>query len=214
MSRSRILIADDHKILAEGVRSLLEPEFEVVAVVSDGRELVDAAKTHLPDIIVSDITMPCLSGIEAAVQLRDDGIAAKFVFLTMHSDVAYARRALEAGAIGYVLKHSVSSELVTAIREAIQGRTYITPMIAGGLLQSYRDGDSGSNEAPKRLTARQREVLQLVAEGRSAKEVASKLGVSVRTAEAHKANIMTALELHSTAELVQYAIRNGIISVD
>ena len=113
-----------------------------------------------------------------------------------------------------MLKHSVSSELVTAIREAIQGRTYITPMIAGGLLQSYRDGDSGSHEAPQRLTARQREVLQLVAEGRSAKEVAAKLGVSVRTAEAHKANVMTALELRSTAELVQYAIRNGLISVD
>ncbi|MFN7893124.1 MAG: response regulator [Pirellula sp.] len=214
MSLSRILIADDHKILAEGVRSLLEPEFEVVAVVSDGRELIDAAKTHLPDIIVSDITMPSLSGIEAAVQLRDAGVAAKFIFLTMHSDVAYARRALEAGAAGYVLKHSVSSELVTAIREAIQGRTYITPMIAGGLLQSYRDGDSGSHEAPQRLTARQREVLQLVAEGRSAKEIAAKLGVSVRTAEAHKANVMTALELRSTAELVQYAIRNGLISVD
>jgi DNA-binding NarL/FixJ family response regulator len=214
MSRTRILIADDHKILAEGVRGLLEPEFEVVAVVSDGRELIDAAKTHLPDIIVSDITMPSLSGIEAAVQLRDAGVAAKFIFLTMHSDVAYARRALEAGAAGYVLKHSVSSELVTAIREAIQGRTYITPMIAGGLLRSYRDGDSTSNVAPQRLTARQREVLQLVAEGRSAKEVAAKLRVSVRTAEAHKANIMMALELRSTAELVQYAIRNGLISVD
>ena len=132
----------------------------------------------------------------------------------MHSDVAYARRALEAGAAGYVLKHSVSSELVTAIREAIQGRTYFTPMIAGGLLQSYRDGDSASNDAPQRLTARQREVLQLVAEGRSAKEIAAALRVSVRTAEAHKANIMTALELRSTAELVQYAIRNGLISVD
>jgi DNA-binding NarL/FixJ family response regulator len=113
-----------------------------------------------------------------------------------------------------VLKHSVSSELVTAIREAIQGRTYITPMIAGGLLQSYRDGDSASHAAPQRLTARQREVLQLVAEGRSAKQVAAALRVSVRTAEAHKANIMTVLDLRSTAELVQYAIRNGIISVD
>jgi len=214
MSRSRILIADDHKILADGVRGLLEPEFEVVAVVSDGRELIDAAKTHLPDIIVSDITMPSLSGIEAAVQLREAGVAAKFFFLTMHSDVAYARRALEAGAAGYVLKHSVSSELVTAIREAIQGRTYITPMIAGGLLQSYRDGGSASHDAPQRLTARQREVLQLVAEGRSAKEIAAALRVSVRTAEAHKANIMTALDLRSTAELVQYAIRNGLISVD
>jgi DNA-binding NarL/FixJ family response regulator len=213
MSKPRILIADDHQILAEGLRGLLEPEFEVVGVVADGRELVAAGKKHRPDVIVADITMPSLNGIEAAVQLRDAGVKAKVVFLTMHRDVAYARLAMEAGAAGFVLKHSVASELVTAVREALQGRAYVTPMIAGELLQSYREGDSAARDSARRLTARQREVLQLIAEGRSAKEVAAVLTISIRTAEAHKARILEALGLRTTAELVQYAIRNGIISV-
>lgn len=214
MSRARVLIADDHQILADGVRSLLEPEFEVLGVVSDGRELVIAAKEHRPDVIVADISMSSLNGIEAALQIRAAGITAKVVFLTMHRDVAYARRALEAGAVGYVLKHSVSSELITAIREALRGQTYITPVIAGELLQSYRDGKAVAGDALQRLTARQREVLQLIAEGCTAKGVAATLNISVRTAEAHKAHILDALELRSTADLVQYAIRNGLISVD
>ena len=213
MSRPRILIADDHQILAEGLRSLLEPEFEVVGVAADGRGLVAAAKKHRPDAVVADVTMPSLNGIEAAVQLRDLGITTRVVFLTMHRDVAYARRAMEAGAAGFVLKHSVASELVTALREVLRGRTYVTPMIAGELFQSYRDGDSGPCDPGRRLTARQREVLQLIAEGRSAKAVASVLKISIRTAEAHKAHILAALGLRTTADLVQYAIRNGIISV-
>jgi DNA-binding NarL/FixJ family response regulator len=213
MSKPRILIADDHQILAEGLRGLLEPEFEVVGVVADGRELVAAARKHRPDVIVADVTMPSLNGIEAAVQLRDVGVEAKMVFLTMHRDVGYARRAMEAGAAGFVLKHSAASELVTAVREALRGRTYVTPMIAGELLQSYRDGDSRPHDPGDRLTARQREVLQLFAEGRSAKEVAAVLKISTRTAEVHKARILEALGLRTTAELVQYAIRNGIISV-
>jgi DNA-binding NarL/FixJ family response regulator len=213
MSKPRILIADDHQILAEGLRGLLEPEFEVVGVVADGRELVAAAKEHRPDLIVADVTMPALNGIEAVAQLRNIGVEAKVVILTMHRDVAYARRAMAAGAAGFVLKHSLASELVTAVREALRGRTYVTPMIAGELLQSYREGDAGPLGSAPRLTARQREVLQLIAEGRSAKEVAAVLKLSVRTAEAHKAHILEALELRTTAELVQYAIRNGIISV-
>lgn len=213
MSRPRILIADDHRILAEGLRGLLEPEFEVVAVVADGRELLSAAKEHRPDVIVADVTMPSLNGIDAAAQLRDCGVKAKVVFLTMHRDVAYARRAMDAGAAGFVLKHSVASELVTAVREALRGQTYVTPMIAGELLQSYREGDSPSHAPGHWLTPRQREVLQLIAEGRSAKEVAAVLKISIRTAEAHKARILEALGLRTTAELVQYAIRHGIISV-
>jgi DNA-binding NarL/FixJ family response regulator len=213
MSRPRILLADDHLILAEGLRSLLEPEFEVVAAVADGRELVTAAMKHRPDVIVADITMPSLNGIEAAVHLRDLGVEAKIVFLTMHRDVAYARRAMEAGAVGYVLKHSVASELVTAVREALRGQTYVTPQITGELLQSYREGDSRPQDSAHALTARQREVLQLLAEGRSAKEIAAVLKISVRTAEVHKARIMEALGLETTAELVRYAIRIGIISV-
>jgi DNA-binding NarL/FixJ family response regulator len=213
MNRSRILIADDHQILADGLRSLLEPEFEVVGVVAEGRELVAAAKEHRPDVIVADVTMPSLNGIEAAVQLRDLGVKAKVVFLTMHRDVAYARRAMAAGAAGYVLKHSVAAELVTAVREALRGQTYVTPIIAGELLQSYRASDSGPRDSGQRLTTRQREVLQLIAEGRSAKEVAALLKLSIRTAEAHKAHILEALGLRTTAELIQYAIRTGIISV-
>jgi DNA-binding NarL/FixJ family response regulator len=213
MSRPRILIADDHLILAQGLRGLLEPEFEVVGVVADGRELVAAAKKHRPDVIVADVTMPCLNGIEAAVQLRELGVGAKVVFLTMHRDVAYARRAIEAGAAGFVLKHSLAAELLTAVREALRGRTYVTPMIAGELLQSYREGEVAPGEAAHRLTARQQEVLRLIAEGRTAKEIAALLKISIRTAEAHKARILEALGLRTTAELVQYAIRNGIISV-
>ena len=213
MSNPRVLIADDHRILAEGVRSLLEPEFEVVGIVDDGRELVEAAKQLQPDVIVADISMPSLNGIEAAVQLRDSGVTSKVVFLTQHREVAYARRAIEAGAVGFVLKHSVATELVTAIHEVLRGQTYITPMIAGELLDSYRTDDSGEGNAMHQLTLRQREVLQLVAEGRTAKQIAELLKISTRTAEAHKANILKALGLQSTAELVQYAIRNGIISV-
>lgn len=214
MNRATVLIADDHQILAEGVRSMLEPEFEVVGVVSNGHELVEAAKTLRPSVVVADVTMPCLNGIDAAIQLRDAGITAKIVFLTMHRDVAYARRAIEAGAAGYVLKHSVSSELVTAIREALLGQTYLSPLIAGELLQSYRDGNSASNGAVQSLTPRQSQVLQLIAEGSSAKQVAAALKISVRTAEAHRAHIMESLGIDSTAELVQYAIRNGIISIE
>ena len=135
------------------------------------------------------------------------------VFLTMHREVEYARRAIEAGAAGFVLKHSAAAELVTAVREALQGRTYVTPLIAGELLESYREGESRPQGPGRPLTARQREVLQLFAEGRSAKEVAALLKVSPRTAEFHKARLLEALRLQTTAELVQYAIRNGIISV-
>ncbi len=213
MSRPRVLIADDHRILAEGLRGLLEPEFEVAGVVTDGRSLVAAARKLRPDVIVTDVTMASLNGIEAATQLRSLGVKAKIIFLTMHRDVAYARRAMEAGAAGFVLKHSASAELVTAVHDAMRGQTYITPLIARELLESYREGATGSHPPAQQLTARQREVLQLIAEGRSAKEIAGALHISIRTAEAHKARILDGLGLNSTAELVQYAIRQGIISV-
>jgi DNA-binding NarL/FixJ family response regulator len=213
MSKPRVLLADDHRILAEGLRSLLEPEFEVVGVVGDGRELVSAARRLQPDVIVADITMPSLNGIEAALQLRGAGVVAKVVFLTMHDDVAYARRALEAGASGFVLKHSASSELVKAVRAALCGKTYVTPPIATELLETYRPGYSQAPGHAHQLTGRQREVLQLLAEGRSAKEVAAVLKISIRTAEFHRARILGSLGLQSTADLVQYAIRNGIIAI-
>jgi DNA-binding NarL/FixJ family response regulator len=213
VSRPRVLIADDHRILAEGLRGLLEPEADVVGLVGDGRELVAAAARLLPDVIVADISMPSLNGIEAAAQLRGMGVPSKVVFLTVHREVAYARRAMEAGAAGFVLKHSAASELLTAVTEAVRGRTYVTPLIAGELLRSYRE-EGPSPGGAGRLTPRLREVLQLVAEGRSSKEVAAVLKISVRTAEAHRARIFRALGLETTAELVHYAIRNGLISAD
>ena len=140
MSKARVLLADDHKIVLEGLKSLLEPEFELVGSVTDGRALVAAAERLQPDVIVVDISMPLLNGIEAVRQLQTAGVKSKVVFLTMHPDVTYAASAFEAGARGFVLKHSASSELLTAIREALQGKTYVTPLIAGDLLASYRSG--------------------------------------------------------------------------
>jgi DNA-binding NarL/FixJ family response regulator len=213
MNRPRLLLADDHWMVAEGLRSLLGPQFDVVGIVSDGRDLLAVAKALDPDAIVLDISMPSLNGIDAARQLRASGSRAKVVFLTMHCEAAYAARAMEAGASGYVLKHSAASELVTAIQEALKGGTYITPQIAGTLLASVRRGSPTKAEAAGELTPRQREVLQLVAEGRSAKQIATILCISRRTAEFHKARLMDTLGLQSTAELIQYAIRTGMTSV-
>jgi DNA-binding NarL/FixJ family response regulator len=213
MNKPRVILADDHVLVAEGLRGLLESEFEVVAVVADGRELVASAGELRPDVIVADVAMPSLNGIEAAAMIREAGVTARVVFLTMHRDVVYARRALEAGASGFVLKHSAASELVTALREALKGRTYVTPLVAGELLESYQESEPIRRTSSDRLTTRQREVLQLIAEGCSAKEVAARLNISVRTAEFHRARIQAVLRLQSTAELVQYAIRQGIISV-
>jgi DNA-binding NarL/FixJ family response regulator len=213
MKRPRVLLADDHTVVAEGLRGLLQPHFEVVGIVADGRELLAAARALDPDAIVLDVSMPSLNGIDAAHQLRAAKSRAKLVFLTMHREPAYAARALEAGASGFVLKHSAAAELVTALQEALKGGTYITPQIAGELLGSFRHGGPAGAEALDDLTPRQREVLQLVAEGRSAKEIAAVLRISRRTAEFHKARLMETLGVRTTAELVQYAIRTGVSSV-
>ncbi len=213
MRRPRVLLADDHKIVAEGLRSLLEPEFELVGLVEDGRALVAAAQKLNPDVIVADISMPLLNGIEAARQLKKGTSQAKIVFLTMHPDVMYATRALEAGASAYVLKHAAPSELITAIREALKGRIYLTPMIAKDVLESFSVGSRKARKSDLELTPRQREVLQLVSEGRSAKEIASILHISTRTVEFHKYRLMEALGIRTNAELIQYAIKHGIVSV-
>ncbi len=211
MRRARVLLADDRRIVTEGIKNLLEPEFELVGIVEDGRQLLARAAELNPDVIVADITMPLLNGIEAVLQLKKADVAAKIVFLTMHQDVTYAMKAFEMGASGFVLKHSAPSELVTAIREALAGRTYITPLIAKELMQAYQNRHVQQKEPAHELSARQREVLQLFAEGRSAKEVATVLKISPRTAEFHKASIMKLLGIHTIAELTQYAVRHGII---
>ena len=212
--RIRVLLADDHKIVLDGLRSLLKPEFELAGTVEDGRALVSAAQHLHPDVIVVDISMPLLNGIEAVRQIKKLDKQVKVVFLTMHPDVTYAIRAFEAGASGYVLKHSAASELLTAIHEAIKGRTYVTPMIAGELLQAYQGETYGQTEEMQQLTQRQREILQLLVEGNSAKEIANLLNISPRTVEFHKYNMMSKLELKSLSALIQYAIKHGFVSVE
>ncbi len=213
MKRPRVLLADDHRMVAEGLKSLLSPEFELLEVVEDGRALVAAAKRLRPDVIVADVTMPDLNGIDALTQLKKDNLGVKVVFLTMHQDVAYARRALEEGAMGFVLKHSAPSELITAVRAALDGQTYITPALAREVFQAIRQEPRTASDPTARLTPRQREILQLLAEGCSAKEVADRLQISARTVEFHKYQMMETLQIHNSAELIHFAIKQGIVSI-
>jgi DNA-binding NarL/FixJ family response regulator len=210
--RPRVLLADDHTLVAEGLRRLLEPEFELLGVVSDGRSLLQAAQELDPDVIVADITMPELSGIEVTRQLREVGSRAKVVILTMHQDRAYVARALAAGAWGFVLKHSAPSELITAIHESLAGRKHVTSRIAEDLAQLREGRVEPEPAVGAGLTDRQQEVLQLLAEGRSFREVADALNISPKTAEYHKYRIMKKLDLQNTAQLVRYAVKQGIVS--
>ena len=213
MKKPRVLLADDHQIVLEGLKSLLADEFEVVGSVQDGSALVDQAATLRPDVIVADISMPRLNGIEAARQIKKTDQNIKIVFLTMHPDATYAANAFEAGASGFVLKHSAPSELITAIHEAMKGQTYVTPLIAGDLIRTYQGRGSPEKDLFNKISPRQQEILQLLAEGKSAKEIASILDLSTRTVEFHKYRMMQQLNIKTSAELVQYAVRHGIISV-
>jgi DNA-binding NarL/FixJ family response regulator len=210
MKRPRILLADDHRLVAEGLRSLLQQEFDLIGVVEDGRSLVETARKLLPDVVVADIGMPVLNGLEAMSQLKKDNPRLKVIMLTMHREPAYARRALAAGASGFVLKHSASQELITAIRAAIEGKTYLTPAIAAEVFRDMQNGGNPSADSTSSLTARQREILQLLAEGRSAKEAAAQLGISPRTVEFHKYQMMETLAIQNHSELVHYALKHGI----
>jgi len=209
--RFRVLLADDHIMVAEALKSLLSKEFHLVGIVGDGRELVEAAGRLRPDVIVADIGMPHLNGIDALSRLREQGNEVPVVFLTMHRDAVYAQRALEAGASGYVLKHSAPDELVTALHAALEGKTYLTPQLAGEVLEAMRQGPELASDPTAALTLRQREVLQLLAEGRSAKEVATSLSISTRTVEFHKYQMMETLGLHTTADLIHFALKTGIV---
>ena len=213
MKSKRVLLADDHQIVLEGLCNLLKEEFEEVKTAVNGRELLDVAEKFRPDVIVTDISMPMLNGIDAVRQIKKSNPDVKVVFLTMHPDVTYASEAFDAGASGYVLKHSASTELLTAIKEVLKGRTYVTPMIAGELMESYKEGTHKRNEALTKLSERQREVLQLLAEGKLAKEAADILNISSKTVEFHKYKMMEILGIKTSAELVQYAIKHGIVSV-
>lgn len=209
--RVRVLIADDHAMFAEGVRRLLEKEYEVVGSVEDGRQLLERAQILRPEVVVVDVSMPSLNGIEAARRLRAADKRLKIIMLTMHEDVTFASRAFEAGVSGYLLKHCASDELLTAMREVLNSRTYVTPRIAGDLLQVMQRRDGESKEV--HLTTREKETLQLLAEGNTMKEIASVLDVSTRTVEFHKYNVMEKTGMHTTAELTRYAAKHGIVAL-
>jgi DNA-binding NarL/FixJ family response regulator len=205
--RPRVLLADDHALVAAGISKLLEAEFDLVGTVADGRALVTAAQNDQPDVVLLDISMPNLNGLEAARQIHMIAPDCKLVFVTVHSDAAYVAEAFRAGASGYVLKRSAASELATAVREVLNQRMYLTPLIASAALEGFLNGP---DREPGLLSGRQREVLQLVAEGYSAKEIASILKISSKTVEFHKGLVMKKLDLHSTAELTRYALEHGI----
>ena len=211
MKRPRILLADDHTLMVEALQHLLETEFDVVGTVSDGRALITAAAELKPELVVVDIGMPLLNGLDAADQLKALHPDIKVVFLTQNREPRFAVEAFRRKASGYLLKDSAASELVTAIREALKGRTYVSPLIAKGMLNhalNQEPGDAGLRE----LSAREREVLQLLAEGKSMKEVAAVLDISPRTVEFHKYRVMELLGVQTNAELVQYAIKHGLIA--
>jgi DNA-binding NarL/FixJ family response regulator len=208
MTKPRVLLADDHRIVTEGLKGLLEEEFELVGIVEDGRAMVAAASKLRPDVIVADISMPHLNGIDALALLKRDNPDVRVVFLTMHRDAAYARRALEAGASGFVLKHSAPAELVLAVRAALRGRTFIAPDLAADVFRTAKEKDADPLAA---LTPRQREILQLLAEGKSAKEIAAALSLSARTVEFHKYAMMETLRIDNSAELIRFAIKHGLV---
>lgn len=209
MGRPRVLLADDHTLLLGAFEKLLAGECDIVGQVSDGQALVAAAGTLKPDVIVLDISMPLLNGLEAARQIKQGLRSVKLVFLTMNEDPDLAVEAFRSGASAYLLKRSASSELSTAIREVMRGQSYVTPLITEGLVESLMHGDQ--HKLTPELTSRQRQVLQLLAEGRSMKEVASLLNLTPRTVAFHKYRMMEQLNVKSTAELVQYAVKHHIV---
>jgi two-component system, NarL family, response regulator NreC len=205
----RVVLADDHVLVRQGLKSLLEREgFQVVAEASDGQEAVRYVQTLKPDIAVLDITMPILNGLDAARQMSLSSPKAKAILLTQHDDEQYLSEALDAGVRGYVLKSQVASDLIQAIRQVSRGEVYLSPGVSSAVMGAYR---SKSQKPRDPLTTRERQVLQLIAEGKSTKDVASVLGISVKTAESHRTRLMQKLDIHETASLVLYAVRRGIV---
>lgn len=229
----KVLLADDHRIVREGLKSLLnsQDDLEVIAEASDGRQAVEMARELNPDVVVMDVAMPLLNGIEATRQISGDGNGLKVVALSMHSDRRYVSEALKAGASGYVLKDGAFDELISAIRTVVAEKVYLSPRVAGVVVEDYvrrlpaRGGDGGAHPGTEEanharrgafdaLTPREREVLQLMAEGFATKEIAHRLHVSVKTVETHRRQIMEKLDMHSVAELTKYAIREGLTTLE
>jgi len=213
MKKPTVLLADDHQIILHALKGILEKEFQVVDSATNGVELMEKAEALRPDILVVDVSMPLLGGIEAVKQLRKKMIGLKVVFLTMHSDMVFAAKAFESGAKGYVLKHAAPAELLMAVREVAQGKTFVSPVIAGQLMEYYRSGPAKKQEVPGAgLTSRQLQLLQFLAEGQSVKEISVLLKISPRTVESHKYRLMQQLNLKNTAELVAFAMKHGLVS--
>jgi len=211
MKRTRILIADDHTMICAGFQKLLEPEHEVVGSVGDGRALLKAAAELKPDLILLDVGMPLLNGLDAGRELKRMMPGVKLIFLTMNPDPEVASEALRIGASGYLLKNSQQGELLQAVRNALRGLSYVTPQI-GRAIEEHFQRDPKSLNRPKQLSDRQREILQMLAEGRSMKEIAFILQISLRTVRFHKYRVMEELGIRTNSELVQYAIKHSIIS--
>jgi DNA-binding NarL/FixJ family response regulator len=216
MKPVRILLADDHTVVRKGLRLLLEsvPEFQVIADAADGRDAVSLAEQHRPDVVVMDVAMPILNGIEAARQITAKQPGAAIVFLSMHGDESYVLRALKAGARAYLLKDSAEYDLIQAVKAVSQGKAFFSPAISKMLVEDYmrQMQERGVEDSFELLTTREREVLQLLAEGKNNKDVAALLNLSLYTVETHRSNIFQKLNLHSQAELILYAIRKGVIS--
>jgi len=209
MARPTLLLADDHAIVMEGLASLLRGEFSLVGAVADGARLIEAARQHRPDIIVTDVAMPGMSGLEALRQLRAEAINAKVVFLTMHADAQLAAEALRAGAAGFVVKHAAGKELVAAIHTVLRGGRYLPAQLASGVLTALANGD---RQEVGSMTPRQRQEVTMIAEGLTMKDVAAALGLSPRTVEAHKYQVMQTLGLQTTADLIRYALEHRLTS--
>jgi DNA-binding NarL/FixJ family response regulator len=211
MARIKILLADDHTLFCNLLRELLEPEYEVVGCVSNGRDLLTVAKTLRPDVLLVDISMPALNGLDAGRRLKQENPQMKLIYLTMNNNVEYAREALKAGASGFVLKNAQSSQLLQAIHAALRGMSYVAPEIREAMSQIFIR-DPKAVDRPQHLTDRQREVLQMLAEGRTLHEISELLKISYRTVRFHKVRIMEELGTSQNADLVKYAMKHGIIS--
>jgi DNA-binding NarL/FixJ family response regulator len=213
----RIVIVDDHQIVRDGLRSVMEkePGLTVVAEADTGRQGIEVCRQVTPDVVVMDITMPDLNGIEATRQIKSEAPATRIIALSMHSDKRYVRRMIEAGATGYLLKESAIDEVVRAVKAVAAGGSYLSPEVADVFLEGYRKRPGGRTQSfGPELTDREREVLQLLAEGKTSKEIADALSVSPKTVEAHRRQIMDKLDIHNVAGLTKYAIREGLTSVD
>jgi DNA-binding NarL/FixJ family response regulator len=211
MRRTSVLMADDHVMLMDGLAPLVREEFDIVGIVGDGRALLEMARQCRPDVIVTDISMPNLNGIDACRILVREANPAKLLFLTMHAELPIVVEALQAGALGYILKLCGIDEFVKAVRSVAKGITYITPLVAGDLVSRLLMAKTTEDTHRKTLTLRQREVLQLLAEGKTMKAVASLLGISTRTAESHKYEMMRQIGVQTTAELIRYAVRINLV---